>query len=218
MRRAMQVTNGEWTYESVVRRVAARLAEPLPGLAAQSRMAPRPRRGWDPLAVPAGVRPAAALLLIYPRGGDAHLVLTVRATTLPQHAGQVSLPGGAVDEGESIAAAALREAWEEVGVDPASVELLGALTPLHIPVSGFMLHPLVGATPAAPVFAPHVREVAQVAEVSIAHLAAPDTQALTRWVYEGREYEIPYFDVDGLQVWGATAMVLGEFLAVLGGA
>lgn len=205
----------DWSYASVVGRLAARLAAPLPGLPAQSRMAPRPRRGWDPMHLPDGLRDAAALVLIYPREGDAHLVLTVRASDLPQHAGQVSLPGGAVDAGESFEQAALREAWEEVGVPPEDVSVAGALTPLHIPVSGFMLHPLVGVTPRAPAFAPHVREVARVAEVSLAHLASPSAEALTRWRHEGREFEIPYFDVDGLQVWGATAMVLGEFVELL---
>jgi 8-oxo-dGTP pyrophosphatase MutT (NUDIX family) len=205
----------DWSYAALVRRLSVRLRQPLPGLDAQASMAPRPRRGWDPERLPDGLRPAAALLLLYPRGGVTHLVLTVRASDLPQHAGQVSLPGGGVDPGESLQQAALREAWEEVGVEPASVSIIGALTPLHIPVSGFLLHPLVGVTPDAPVFTPHVREVAQVAEVSLADLAAPERRALTHWQYEGRDYEVPYFDVHGLQVWGATAMVLGEFLAVV---
>lgn len=205
----------DWSHATVVRRLGVRLSQPLPGLDAQSSMAPRPRRGWDSQRLPDGLRPAAALLLLYPRDGVAHLVLTVRASDLPQHAGQVSLPGGRVEAGESLAQAALREAWEEVGVEPEAVTILGALTPLHIPVSGFLLHPMVGATADAPIFTPHVREVAQVAEVSLADLASPATRALTHWRYEGRDYEVPYFDVQGLQVWGATAMVLGEFLAVL---
>lgn len=207
----------DWTYHALVRRLAARLARPLPGVPAQGLMAPRPRRGWDPERTPDDARPAAALVLVYPRNGAAHLVLTVRASDLPTHAGQVSLPGGGVDAGETLEQAALREAWEEVGVDPAAVTIIGALTPLHIPVSGFLLHPLVGITPATPVFAPHVREVARVAEVPLRVLADPGTRALTHWRYEERDYEVPYFDVDGLQVWGATAMVLGEFLAVLTG-
>jgi 8-oxo-dGTP pyrophosphatase MutT (NUDIX family) len=207
----------EWAFDEVVSRLRSGLASPLPGLPAQSRMAPRPRRGWDPMRLPEGLRPAAALLLIYPGdGGDATIVLTVRSSGLPQHAGQVSLPGGAVDEDETFEDAALREAEEEVGVPVTSVVLLGALTPLHIPVSGFLLHVYVGVAARRPSFVAHAGEVARVAEIALAALVAPGAIETTRWAYEGREYEVPFFAVDGLQVWGATAMVLSEFLAVLG--
>src|SRR6185503_14229966 len=112
-------------------------------------MAPAPRLGWDPLQFPEGARDGAALLLVYPTFAEAtvgrphddtlHIALTVRGTGLRNHTGQVSLPGGRVEEGETLEAAALREATEEIGVDPSTVELLGRLTPLHIPVSGFLL-------------------------------------------------------------------------------
>ena len=83
-------------------------------------------------------------MLVYPHDGAWHLPLTLRGSTLRHHTGQVSLPGGRVDEGETFETAALRETFEEVGVDPGAVDVLGRLTPLHIPVSGHLLHPVVG--------------------------------------------------------------------------
>src|SRR5215510_649163 len=100
-----------------------RLAEPLPGLAAQLRMAPDPRT-WPNEG--ASLRPAAALLLIYPHAGEWHVPLTVRGSALRHHTGQVSLPGGRLDHpNESIDQAALREAEEEIGVAPKTVEIIG---------------------------------------------------------------------------------------------
>jgi 8-oxo-dGTP pyrophosphatase MutT (NUDIX family) len=206
----------DWSLSAIAAEVRRRLARPLPGLDAQVRMAPRPRRGWKPGQSPEESRPAAALLLLYEHDGEATCVLTVRSHLLPQHAGQVSLPGGAVDEGEPLIDAARREAEEEVGVPASHVEVLGTLTPLHIPVSGFMLHPFIGTTADRPSFAPAHGEVSRVVEVPVRELASPGTWQLTTWTYEGREYEIPFFGVHGLQVWGATAMVLSEFLGLLG--
>jgi len=129
------------------------LAGPLPGLEAHLVMAPKPRVGWRPAAIPGDARAAAALVLLYPgNDGSSAVVLTVRAPDLVHHGGQVSLPGGAVEPGESIEGAALRESAEEVGLDSREVALLGRLSPLHIPVSGFVLHPVVGTLAAPPAF------------------------------------------------------------------
>lgn len=180
-------------------------------------MAPQPRPGWDPHAIPPGLRDAAGLLLLYPHNGDWHVPLTVRASHLRQHTGQVSLPGGRVDPGETLEQAALREAAEEVALDAALVEIVGQLTPLHIPVSRHMLHPIVGVARERPPLHPAASEVARLLEVPLSQLRAPDA---VRWEQRIRErppavlMDVPYFDVDGARVWGATAMILAEFLAI----
>jgi 8-oxo-dGTP pyrophosphatase MutT (NUDIX family) len=193
-----------------------RLAGTLPGLEAQLRFAPTPpRAGWRPGQFPSDSRPAAALLLLYPGEHGPSIALTVRASGLRRHAGQISLPGGATDPGETLTQAALREAYEEVGVDPASVRILGELTPVHVLVSGFTLHPIVGLTHQRPTFVPAEHEVEAVIEVSVADLQdASHIRHGTR-TREGMAIEYPYFDLKGHQVWGATAMVLGEFICLL---
>lgn len=200
-------------------RIREGLRRPLPGLDAQLRMAPSPRLNWDPLKFPEGAKDGAALLLVYPHDDTVHVPLTVRGSGLRNHTGQVSLPGGRVDPGESLAAAALREAQEEVGIDPAAVEIIGALTPLHIPVSGYLLHPVVGVTTMRPAFQRAEWEVARIIEVPVPMLiddATVKREMRTRLV-NGRsiDVDVPYFDIDGEKVWGATAMVLAEFCAIL---
>jgi 8-oxo-dGTP pyrophosphatase MutT (NUDIX family) len=205
--------------DDLERRLRAALAAPLPGLEAQLRMAPKPREGWDPYRVPAGLRDGAVLILVYPQDDASYVPLTVRAAAMRTHTGQVSLPGGGVDPGESIETAALRETSEEIGVAPASVRVLGRLTPLHIPVSRFLLHPVVAVTDARPAFQRAEFEVARILEVPIPLLTDPARLGRLRQLRDvnGQTIELnaPCFDVAGEQVWGATAMVLAEFLAVL---
>jgi 8-oxo-dGTP pyrophosphatase MutT (NUDIX family) len=197
------------------RRLRLTLAGPLPGVDAQMRMAPIPRPGWLPGRSPDESRPAAALLLLFPAASPAHVLLTVRSSQLPSHAGQVSMPGGAVEEGESLEQAALREASEETGLDPAAVRVLGRLTPLHIPVSGFVLNTVVGVVDARPEFRLADTEVDQILEPSLDDLLAPAAVRRFPRLRDGLFQDVPYFAVDGMQVWGATAMVLAEFLEIV---
>jgi 8-oxo-dGTP pyrophosphatase MutT (NUDIX family) len=201
---------------SLADRLRRRLAEPLPGFDAQARMAPSP-----PVWPDAGtaLRPAAALLLIYPVEDEWHIPLTVRSSGLRQHSGQVSLPGGRLDRpDESVEQAARREAQEEIGVAPADVDVLGRLTPLPIAVSGHLLHPVVGVAPRRPGFTLAVDEVERLIELPISRLLKPDAIAWEERVRTLPPHglmNVPYFEIGGARVWGATAMVLAEFIAVV---
>jgi 8-oxo-dGTP pyrophosphatase MutT (NUDIX family) len=202
----------------VARLVAAFTAaavEPLPGTHAHARMTPRLLDGTPPRPA-ARERPAAVLVLLFPLEDAPYVVLTVRGAGLPHHADQISLPGGRPAAGETPETTALREALEEIGVEPAAVEILGRLTPVHIPVSGFTVQAIVGVAASRPAFVPAPGEVAEVLEVPLAVLGDPANLRVGRRARAGVEIDAPYFAVGDHQVWGATAMILGELLALAG--
>jgi 8-oxo-dGTP pyrophosphatase MutT (NUDIX family) len=203
-------------FDEVIARLRVALLAPLPGAMAQDRLSPRPGRVWPATFDPAKVRDAACLLLLFPRNDRAHVVLTLRAETLGRHGGQVSLPGGAIEPGESFEQAALREAQEEIGLAPSVVETLGALTPLDVPVSGFRLHPIVAASADRPALHASDGEVARILEVPLARLIDPTCLVWRTSKRDDLDVAVPTFVVDGADIWGATAMVLAEFLALLG--
>lgn len=191
------------------------LAQPRPGIEAQVRLSPHPRA---PAVSEEPARDAGVLLLLYLRNGRLHLVLTRRAAHLPNHKGQISLPGGARESGESIEETALREAHEELNLAPADIQVLDRLTPLYIPPSNYCIHPVVGYTPSRPAFRPDPHEVAEILEVPLAKLLDPATVQEEDWQLRGMRVRVPFFAVGGHKVWGATAMVLAEFVELIHGA
>ncbi len=203
------------TLYQIDARLRSACGAPLPGADAHRLLAPQPRPGWRPGEVPDHATPAAALVLLYPVDDAPHVLLTVRAGRLGKHAGQVSFPGGLVDAGESIAQAALREAFEEVGLDPAAVRVVGALSPLYVTVSNFAIHPVAGIAETTPPLRPSAAEVARLLPAPLAALADPgNLRRGTRWRGD-LPCDVPYFEVRNERVWGATAMVLAELLAML---
>ena len=203
-------------FDQVVPRLVEQLKAPLPGPAAHARLAPNPRRQWPEGFDQAKVRDAAALLLVFPIARQAHIVLTRRADTLGRHSGQISLPGGVVDPGESVEHAAVREAEEEVGLPVAAARVIGLLTPLDIPISGFRLHPVVAVADHRPAFTAAANEVASVLEIALEALCDRSCLVTRERQLDGTRLEIPAFHVAGHEIWGATAMVLAEFLSLLG--
>lgn len=192
------------------------LRRPLPGLAAQMGMSPQPRPGTERILEPSlDCRRAAVLVLFYPCDGDLCLVLTRRTDRLESHRGQISFPGGSMDPGEDEIMAAKREAMEELGVPPAAVQVLGRLSPLYIPPSGFCIYPVVAWTPTPPAFTPSEAEVAEVLQVPIRHLLLPATRCEEMWELRGARVRVPFYAVGQHKVWGATAMVLCELLSLL---
>ena len=175
---------------------------------------------FDRPAAPPGARPAAALILVYPgHDGEAMLVLTERVDYGGHHSGEVSLPGGKVDPGDADAAAtALREAWEEVGLDAksAGVEVIGCLDALWIPPSNFRVEPVVAIAARRPVFVADPREVAAILEAPVTAFLPDVAPMIIDPDPRGRPLRYGAYLVEGRIVWGATAAILGQFGAVLG--
>ena len=165
---------------------------------------------------PPGATPrlAAVLLLLYPYQGELWLPLTVRSSRLSSHRGEVSLPGGATDpEDADAATTALREANEELGIDPASVTIWGRLSSFYIPPSNFQISPVVGFSAAPPAFTPSPYEIEHVFSVSLSRLLNPATIQVEDWTRRGLLMRVPFFAVEGYKVWGATALLLSELVA-----
>jgi 8-oxo-dGTP pyrophosphatase MutT (NUDIX family) len=164
--------------------------------------------------------PAAVLVALFEEAGQARVLLTRRSEDLRTHRGQVSFPGGRLDAGETAVQAALREADEEVGLDPDTVEVVGWLHPLFTANAALVL-PVVGVLSERPVLSPNPAEVARAFDVSLAELAGDGVYRRDSWdPYAAWSSEPPqlrelwYFDVEGERVWGATARMLHE-LALL---
>lgn len=177
------------------------------------------RRRYDRATFPPA-RPAATLLAIYPDDhGRLVIPLTVRHADMRDHAGEVSLPGGAVDASDaSPEAAALREAWEEIGLEPDVVRIVGVLDDVWIPVSNFELRPFVGTVAARPALVPHDAEVASIVELPLAALFDPDVLGNEEFMSRrGFTVSAGAYRYGGVRVWGATALTLGMLAHVLEG-
>ncbi|HWG73069.1 MAG TPA: CoA pyrophosphatase [Acidimicrobiales bacterium] len=163
---------------------------------------------------------AGVLVPLFEEAGETRVILTRRAAHLRSHTGQVAFPGGRLEPGEGALAGALREAHEEIGLDPGEVEVLGQLAPLATVSTGSRITPFVGAVARRPRLSPNPAEVARIFDVSLADLVNDEVYREERWDLPGQDDRpMHFFEIDGETVWGATARILTELLElVVGGA
>ncbi len=164
--------------------------------------------------VPSGMRVAAILAPLYERDGQPHLLFTRRSALLNAHRGEISFPGGAHEpEDGSLEQTALREAQEEIGLEPGRVELLGMLQPVVTTVSNFTIIPFVGLLPHGPgLLRPNPQEVEAIIEVPLAGLADPAIFHSEEWLRGGVPRQVYFFDYGPHRIWGATARMLVDLL------
>jgi len=196
-----------------ITRLKKELDKPLPGIEAQMLMAPTLRR---PPEMTLPMRDSGVLLLLYPVNDMLFTVFMKRTEYEGPHSGQISFPGGKFENGDiSLIDTALREAHEELGIPPDAVEVLGKLSPLYIPVSNFKVLPVVGYLRSKPYFRTDPEEVKYLIETGLDELKNPGIVKKELLSLGNETIEIPFYDIDNHHVWGATAMILSEFLEVV---
>ena len=166
---------------------------------------------------------AGVLACLFEEEGEARVILTRRSSGLRTHRGEVSFPGGRIDEGEDPTSAALREAHEEIALDPALVTPAGWMHPVLTMVSGSLIMPVLATLETRPRLVASPHEVERVFDVSLAELADPDIFHEERWTIPGRtipgspdnSFPVWFFEVSGELIWGATARMLHELLSIV---
>jgi 8-oxo-dGTP pyrophosphatase MutT (NUDIX family) len=192
-----------------------RTALSLPGFdaaSAHSAMSPSPRPLTRPADKPGNPRIGAVLLVLYEKFSSPHILLIRRHEDLKYHPGQISFPGGRQENGEDLLETALRETFEEVGLQKKSLTVLGPLAPVYISPSDFIVHPFVAWHAGLPVLKREESEVAEILETPLGLLLDPAMGCTEIRIMNNRELTVPFYRLGEDKVWGATAMILSEFL------
>lgn len=193
-----------------------RLAQPLPGRNSQLKMAPEPvdggkRRIMSPAE---DAYQSSVLVLLFPNSEkNWELVLTLRSSNI-DHGGQISFPGGRAESGEDARQTALREAREEIGIEPAEVTVIGQLSELYVSHSNNRVIPVVGFQESQPKFKVNPAEVEEVFAVELGSLIHKKNLTVEDWNLRAHTYRVPYWDIHQVPLWGATAMMLNELLVL----
>ncbi|MFP4527536.1 MAG: NUDIX hydrolase [Candidatus Kapaibacterium sp.] len=193
-----------------------RLKRDLPATTAHIEMAPKMGeklyRGFTPSK---SARKSAVMLGLFPKGDDFEIIFTLRSTKLGNHSGQISFPGGHAEPGENAVETALRETTEEVGIRPADIKIAGTLSDLFVPPSDNIITPVVGLLEREPVIRVNPAEVEEAFSMPVGRFRNGDYLEREMWMISGAEVEVPFWNVHTrIPLWGATAMILKEFLVV----
>jgi 8-oxo-dGTP pyrophosphatase MutT (NUDIX family) len=200
-------------YETFLQQLRQDLAAPLPGRVAQYRMAPQPRPGGEYRDEPGPGARRGVLVLFYPWQNRVHLPLILRPNYSGVHSGQMGFPGGGHEEIDpDLTATALREAYEEVGVRPDDVTVLGWMSELFVSASNYRVQPVVGWTDYRPRFHLDPYEVAALVEAPLTDFLDPKNHQEEVWRLRNHDVTVPFFNIQDQIIWGATAMMLSEVL------
>ncbi len=185
----------------------------LPGEKAQIKMAPSIRNNFKS---DKKNRKAGVLILLYPKNRKINIAFIQRTEYDGPHSGQISFPGGKYEKTDkNIIETALRESQEEIGIIPKKIDIYGQLTPLHIPVSNFIVYPIIGACKDPPSFKAEPTEVERVIEIEIEELLNPKNCTSKEFKYGDLSFVAPIYSPNNLTIWGATAMILSEFIEII---
>lgn len=205
-------------FQDFESRIQSALKKPLPGEDAQHIMAPLSRLRLSNQNIDQQkVRKAGVLALFEESQGATHFIVIRRTEYEGVHSGQISLPGGAREkQDDSFLATALRETHEEIGVEPSLIKVFGALSPLYIPPSNFLVYPFIGLAKEALSFEAEQKEVKTIHRLPVKELLQPETQ---QWkevrVSNGLKMKVPALVFNELVIWGATSMILSELRSML---
>ena len=201
--------------DKLTQKLQIRLLNNLPGKDKQSRMRVTSDKTYNFNNTEEDAIQSAVLILLYEENGVICFTLTERTQTVEHHRGQISLPGGAREADEKLSSTAIRETQEEIGIYADDVDIIGALSPLFVPVTGFIINPFVGIINANFEPQPAPEEVETVITVHVNELLNDDNELQEKRNLRGYDVDIPYFLLSGHKVWGATAMILSEFKTAL---
>lgn len=188
----------------------------LPGQPAQMRMSPAP---LDPdFVLPRDpsdtAHPSSVLIPVYPDSNQKlHVVLTLRSNNI-RHAGQISFPGGRQENSETLEETALRELYEEVGIPGSIVKTAGPITPLYLHRTDNQITPFVGFMDEKPKLVPSPVEVSEIVTAELDLLLSDKNRKREKWDLPQTSFDVPFWDIHDVPLWGATAMIMSEFLAI----
>jgi len=160
------------------------------------------------------MKQAAVLVCFFKKNGEYHIPLIRRPMHEKNHPGQIALPGGAMEENETLENTALREAFEEVGIIPENVEIIGKMTPLPVPVSKYLISPFIGVAKHEPKWNINKQEVDELIVLKFKNLIDSNNGYYEDWNLNGNTIRVPIFKIMNKEIWGATAAVLSELLDI----
>ena len=206
----------------MIDRIKKNLNEELPGVNSWAKMAVRSVKDekdnleilndWLSKENLKSLKDAAILIALFEKDGEICFPMIKRPENIKNHPGQIALPGGSKEKEENLELTALREAQEEIGIDPDKVEIIGKLTPIPVPVSGYLVQTYIGIIDEEPDWKLSKDEVADFFILKLSELLDADNEYYEKWNLRGFDAKVPIFRIGDLKIWGATASVLSEFI------